>query len=141
MGAKTNGDFKNGSKGSKKASDKQKPLENKGENENLSELDSNENEPLYVKSETESIEQQRVLALPKGDYSLFHLEKLDNILFRATEIRIVDGTIADFETIGEDIFAVLKHKMHRRIFETAQSRFVAEKKDEHADINKASDEV
>lgn len=60
--------------------------------------------------------------LPKGKLFLFGLEKLDYITFEAKEFEFLDGKLVNVENIGKDTMSVLKHKMHRKIYERATAK-------------------
>lgn len=62
------------------------------------------------------------LVLPKGRAFLFGLSKLDYLTFEAYEYEFNNGKLVGIENVGKDTFSVLKHKLHRKIYERATER-------------------
>lgn len=62
---------------------------------------------------------------PKGEVALFGLEQIDNTTFECKEYLFKNGKFVKSELIGTDIFMILKHKMHRRIYERTCEQFRA----------------
>ncbi len=62
------------------------------------------------------------LVLPKGSAFLFGLVKLDYLTFEAHEYEFNNGKLVNITHVGKDTFSVLKHKLHRKIYERATDR-------------------
>lgn len=87
-----------------------------------------ENQSLENEQKTEVSEakpakiSKKDLALPKGSVYLFGLAKLDYLTFEAHEYEFNNGKLVNIANVGKDTFSVLKHKLHRKIYERAAER-------------------
>jgi hypothetical protein len=93
----------------------------KSNNQSLEKEPINENEQTEIEPKTVKIS-KKDLVLPKGNSFLFGLVKLDYLTFEAHEYEFNNGKLVNISQVGKDTFSVLKHKLHRKIYERATDR-------------------